>query len=260
MQESLEVDWDESWRFNREFPFSKASPLSIPCLGLAYRVGTTVVKVAEDSPAERAGLETGDMVRAISFYSAGREPGDEPVAERALDLEHGEWGFTCSMLQRRADVKQLDFHIERDGQPLTFKAVRAEEDTSWPVAERGLILSAQVQRSGASLSGALRFSRSAVREVLVELWDRVTGFTRGRLGVRQFAGAGVIVSNRQRTRFVERFGSYVGVTALKVALAALLAFPLFLIAGGLRRQPAARRLHTGLLVGFMVLLEIMLVS
>src|SRR5205807_1271646 len=43
-----EVTWDESWRFNQELPFTTRSPISIPELGIAFLVKTTVEEVAAD--------------------------------------------------------------------------------------------------------------------------------------------------------------------------------------------------------------------
>jgi regulator of sigma E protease len=50
----LELTWDDSFRNAVEIPLSLESPLSIPELGIAYQVGTTVEGVAHGSPAEKA--------------------------------------------------------------------------------------------------------------------------------------------------------------------------------------------------------------
>jgi RIP metalloprotease RseP len=51
---ALELPWDDQFRFNQEIPLGLSSPVSIPGLGIAYNVETTVESVAPDSPATHA--------------------------------------------------------------------------------------------------------------------------------------------------------------------------------------------------------------
>ena len=53
----VKVNWDDSWKFNEEKPLNLYSSLSIPELGIAYRVETTVEAVDTDSPAMAATVE-----------------------------------------------------------------------------------------------------------------------------------------------------------------------------------------------------------
>jgi regulator of sigma E protease len=59
----VSLDWDDRWRFNEEVPFNLYSPVSIPQLGLAYQVETTVVTVAPASPAMSARVEKGGEIK-----------------------------------------------------------------------------------------------------------------------------------------------------------------------------------------------------
>jgi regulator of sigma E protease len=51
------VPWDDAWAFNAEVPLNLSSPLSLSCLGIAYRVKTTVKAVEPGSAADAAVVE-----------------------------------------------------------------------------------------------------------------------------------------------------------------------------------------------------------
>ncbi len=50
----FELPWDDEYRYSQEVPLGLSSPLSIPGLGIAYHVETTVEAVHPNSPATRA--------------------------------------------------------------------------------------------------------------------------------------------------------------------------------------------------------------
>jgi regulator of sigma E protease len=54
--ESVVVPWNDDFRFAEEAPFTLASPMSIPELGIAYQVSTTVDGVVPGSPAARGSM------------------------------------------------------------------------------------------------------------------------------------------------------------------------------------------------------------
>src|SRR5262249_50373641 len=54
------VDWDASRDFSLEPSWSPQAPLSVPQLGLAYLIQSTVTAVAPGSPGEAAGARKGD--------------------------------------------------------------------------------------------------------------------------------------------------------------------------------------------------------
>ena len=43
------MKWDDSWKPGDDGPLAPASPLSIPQLGVAYRIDSMVVEVAKNS-------------------------------------------------------------------------------------------------------------------------------------------------------------------------------------------------------------------
>jgi C-terminal processing protease CtpA/Prc len=67
------MSWDDSWESDTESPTAAPSPMSIPQLGIAYWVDSTVVKVAPGSPAARAKLQPGDEIRSLRLREPGRK-------------------------------------------------------------------------------------------------------------------------------------------------------------------------------------------
>jgi hypothetical protein len=66
--------WDDSWRFDEEYPSPSMAALAIPGLGIAYRVDSTIVAVKEGSPADKAGLKDKDEIIAIAFRQSTEDP------------------------------------------------------------------------------------------------------------------------------------------------------------------------------------------
>jgi regulator of sigma E protease len=64
----LELNWDNSFRNAVEIPLSAESPLSIPELGIAYQVGTTVEGVVPGSPATKALAMTSSESAQAPWY------------------------------------------------------------------------------------------------------------------------------------------------------------------------------------------------
>jgi regulator of sigma E protease len=87
------VPWDDSWRFNSEVPIYPSSPLSLPCLGIAYRIKTTVKAVDPGGPAADVLVEEpgrfkyrdGDMIQILAAK-------DDTVSRKgaAQELTEGE--------------------------------------------------------------------------------------------------------------------------------------------------------------------------
>jgi regulator of sigma E protease len=61
------MEWDASWNYQQEGPVGLSSPMSIPELGIAYRVQPTVTSVKPNSPAAQAGLKENDEIVEMAF-------------------------------------------------------------------------------------------------------------------------------------------------------------------------------------------------
>jgi regulator of sigma E protease len=128
----LVAEWDDTWQFNHDVPLKPESPQSIPELGLAYRVESFIEQVEPGSPAARGGLVTGDLIKAVRIPVPGKSLNDSEW----VDLESDQWAYVFQALQV-VETSEISIRIDRDNQEITLAM---ETDTSWPIAERGLIL------------------------------------------------------------------------------------------------------------------------
>src|SRR5262249_31410619 len=76
-QVKLTLRWDDSWKYNLEGAIGPNSPLSIPGLGIAFRVETTVAGVTPGSPADQAGIRKGDVIKACRPQIQAKKTEDE---------------------------------------------------------------------------------------------------------------------------------------------------------------------------------------
>jgi regulator of sigma E protease len=101
------LQWEDGWQFNEESPIAIYSPMSIPGLGIAYRVETTILDVNPGSPATRARLTKAASITADEGDVIQRKDGNElrPRKGETVDLEEGD-----QIALRKGDVvKALQF-------------------------------------------------------------------------------------------------------------------------------------------------------
>jgi regulator of sigma E protease len=142
------VPWAGSWKFNDEPPINRTSPLSIPQLGLAYRIESTVVEVTPGSPAAEAGIMVGDRITEVKFREAGKTADEEkwsnwlPLQSKDASKEdpYDQWAHCFWMLQHFSEFPEVKFKLKRDSdsaeRELTLVAV---PDDTWPLSDRGLL-------------------------------------------------------------------------------------------------------------------------
>jgi regulator of sigma E protease len=144
------VTWDDSWRFNEEAPLRSASaPLSIPQLGLAYRIESTVVAVEPDSPAAKAGVASGDRIEQIKFRERGKTAAEDKWPDNWTSLKakgtsddgpFDQWAHYDTALQI-AESPDVQIKLKRASDSAKVElTLQASEDRTWPLSERGLLL------------------------------------------------------------------------------------------------------------------------
>ncbi|MGE3804611.1 MAG: site-2 protease family protein [Gemmataceae bacterium] len=248
-RKNLPMKWDDAWRFNKEFPFQKTSPLSIPELGLAYKIETKVAGVEPDSPAAKAGFQEGDVITVINFFDSGSKRDDPPKMARDVELKQDEWAFVLPVLQRRADFKQLSFKVQRGGKEVEMKEVGAVEDPTWPTTEWGVLYVADTRLQRAdNLWQALGMGVSRTTNFIMQIYGYLGGVITGRLSVKQFAGPGTIATTAYAIAGsnMYQFILFLGIISVNLAVINFLPIPIldgghmvFLIYEKLRGKPAS---------------------
>jgi regulator of sigma E protease len=182
----LRLTWDEHWRFDGDVPFNPNSPWSIPSLGLAYRVETVVDAVLPHSPAEKAGIREGDVVKAIRFQLPGPKPGEEK-ATNWVDLEYDQWAHYFWLLQEQ-DFKEVALKVEREGQVQELTLV-PEPDLNWPRADRGLRFQADtVLVKADGVAQAIAMGTRDTTNSIKQIYQTLLAIMTGRISVKGVAG------------------------------------------------------------------------
>jgi regulator of sigma E protease len=131
-KEKLSLVWDDSWKYSRETPLSLRSPLSIPGLGLAYRIETSVDDVVKGSVADQAGVKPGDVVKSGRWY----QDADLKDGEK-FDLAFDEWAFVATMWQERVNTQRFDLWLQRTGTNQLVEVSLEPTTDSYPAIGRG---------------------------------------------------------------------------------------------------------------------------
>jgi len=188
----LTLDWDDRWRFDQELPLSPASPMALPELGIAYRVESTVVSVADGSPAAKAGLQVNDRIDEISYRQFKKDDvgkwgvWDNTKSQRikpdgSTEEVYDQWAFYFHTMLQTPDVSGVRVRVWRGGAiwPTDFEMEPAEDKT-WPLADRGLTLLADFKLIKAgnvvdALGMGLHRTWASLRQICQGLVSMATG-------------------------------------------------------------------------------------
>ena len=190
------LDWDDSWNSNAEAAVSPHSPTSIPELGIAFFVESTVDKVLD---AELAGsLHEGDVIEQIRFRMPGKRvnsPEEWPNwreinSQRGQEKVFDQWAHWFWAFQHYADYPEVELKVRR-GKDLLPEPVRltAKEDKDWPLADRGieLMLSYKLQKAD-SIGEALIFGKDRTVGMIKQIYLNLARFTSGRISPKLLGG------------------------------------------------------------------------
>ena len=263
----LELVWDERWRFNREIQTTTSSPMSIPELGLAYRVECMIDAVEPNSPAAAAGLKPDEVIEAIRFQEWDALQRQVITGSQWFNLDLDQWAWTFATLQRD-DFKEVTFRVKRDNQPVEITVV-ATPDPTWPIAERGLILMPDLRLQKADGLGAaiaLGFERTyqSIVMTLQHVRAMVTGRVSATKSLNGPLGIAAIAYHFAGEGFFE-FIYFLGFISVSLAVINFLPIPLldgghmaFLIYEKLRGRPAPEQVQIILMyLGLLVILLMM---
>ncbi len=252
---TLEMEWDPTAKLYRELLMTPNSPLSIPCLGLAYFVDTNVEGVEEGSPAAKAGVEKGDQIKEIADKSAASNH-DDP---KWIKIEYNQWAYVFMALQG-SESKLLKMKVLRGGNIVELSLV-ATEDKTWPMEDRGFRFDNETQLHKADdIADALRIGVHRTFRIGHVIYQNLYAMVFGRVSPFTMSGPLSIadVSYRIAGEDIWQFILFIGMINVNLAVINFLPIPVldgghmvFLIYEKIRGKPApeavlAAAMYTGL--------------
>ena len=255
--------WDDSFSLIDEGPRTPAAPMSIPQLGIAYWVESTVVKVDPGSPADRAGLVAGDEIQQIKLRTRNTTKPDEIAWDpwmkmtsrrgKGLDL-YDQWACYFSYLQIN-DYHQFRVKVKRGTEELELPALTegdpegivAVPDTTWPTPERGITLVSDYRRQKAkSVLQAVQFGLEDTVEFICNIYMNLSRLVTRRISTRGLGGP-IEIATQAFNVAGEDFSTnilFLAMISINLAVVNFLPIPLldgghmvFLIYEKVRRRP-----------------------
>lgn len=113
-------------------PIIPGQPSSAETIGLAYSIADTIEGIASESPAAEAGLQAGDVIRAIDFMPAREDAAARQefhsLGLRTLKLEAGkdEWPFVQALFQTLPPGLRLKLSVTRGDKDMSVELPLAE--------------------------------------------------------------------------------------------------------------------------------------
>ncbi|MBX9580387.1 MAG: site-2 protease family protein [Gemmataceae bacterium] len=182
----LVLDYDPSFRFDRETVPLPNSPVPVPGLGLAYWAEAVVNEVEPDSPAARAGLRPNDRVEAVRHKTL-----DDAGAVTAGDwdeLKPHQWASAEAAFQSRPP-HEIDLRVKRADGTTEEVTVRGREDRDRPAADRGLVFQPETRTvQAADLGDALALGARRTVRFIKEVYMNLYGYLRGRISTKTLSG------------------------------------------------------------------------
>lgn len=143
-------------------PVMESDPVTASSLGVAYQILNRIQRVVEGSPAEKAGLRTGDVITEVTLIPPDDETLDKLQLDQSEDsLEFSEkkrnWAVLMRMLQISAPGTKVKLTFDRqDDKGQTVELVTVESD-EWFNPDRGFrfepyIINRKVGSIGEALS------------------------------------------------------------------------------------------------------------
>ncbi len=251
---TAEPTWDDGWRDELSAPSSLSSPLAVNGLGLAYTVMTVIDDVAKDSPAANAGLQKGDVVKAIQFYDL-RNGQPDPV--RWLDLEPDQWARPYWVAQEESDLKTIGLRVQREvgGTKQTLEVVLdGVDDKDWPLADRGLSFETDTRMQKADTLGqALVMGGRRTGRLITQIYQNLSAMVDGRISFKKNASGPLsiaAVSYDIAGESLSLFILFLGMISVNLAVINFLPIPVldgghmvFLIYEKLRGRPAPEQVR-----------------
>ena len=244
---------------------SEDDPLSVPALGLAYRVLNRVRNVVPDSPAAKAGLQGGDVITQAEFLLSKKQKKKPKPLKFAKAGKHN-WPLFLEVLQKLPKGTQIKLTYKRGDQTETATLEPAPTEGRFVVRRGFLFAPIQRMKIAKSLGEQVELGFQKTKDSL----SMVFSFLR-KLGTQvpfSALGGPVTIARAAGYSAFEGVGKLLlFLTMLSANLAVINFLPIPLLDGGhmvflawegIRGRPASEKfvvaLHT---VGFVCILSLM---
>jgi regulator of sigma E protease len=252
--QTIEVAWDDSWRYDDVLPMSTGAPMAIPELGLAYQIKTIVAGVEPTVHLGQA-IQVGDVVKNFRFTYVNLNGQQESSNWQKRELEEGDWARIANHLSRLpVKIVSVELKVERGKDALQVTLVPTN-DVSWPLAERGWLLMTDTRRQRAdSLYGAISLGMRDTVNGMMQVFQNLRGMITGRVSIDNLGGPVMIANVAYKFAGYDfwEFVFFLGLISVNLAVVNFLPIPVldgghmvFLIYEKLRGRPASEPVRVG---------------
>jgi regulator of sigma E protease len=238
---TLKKKWDDSdkWKFTSEVPLTADIPLSIPQLGLAFQVKAIV---SDMDPKWKPVLKNGDVITRVRFDHLDKDGAAAAGPWREVEVD--QWAYYFWAIQHTTDIKKIGVEVNNLDQEIVLEA---QEDTDWPMADRGLLYDRDMRVQGAdSAAEAVVMGLEDTLGKTTQVYKTLRGIVTNRISPKNLGGP-VTIARVAYTIAGENFWEFVyflGLISINLALVNCLPLPildggevLFLGYEKLRRKP-----------------------
>jgi regulator of sigma E protease len=277
---TLQLGWDAHYENNREIPMGVDAGISVPGLGLVYRVEPTVVGVEPGTSA----LRPGDVIKDIK-YKVKETPDGEARTEDWVAKKNGRkaldgtdpdtnesWAYWSSlgwMLQRSPLIEEIVFKVQRAGGKEEEVTVRPYEAKDWGLDDRGLILAPDMRRQWADGTwDAIVLGLKDTKNSIIQVYQNLRGMIIGRISVENLGGPVTIARVAYHFAGIDfwEFVFFLGLISVNLAVINFLPIPVldgghmvFLIYEKLRGKPASEGVRVGATYAGLLLLASLMI-
>lgn len=260
----VRVEFDPSYRFDRESCSLPNSPLPISGLGLAYWVDCAIDDVAPGGPAAKAGLQPNDLIVAVKFKSLDAA-GNVKAGEWKDDIKPYQWASADSAFQ--AGPPEVDLRVKR-GDEVKEVTLKGTPNTAFPTEERGLIFQTENQiQKATDVGDAIGLGAQRTGRFIKVVYMNLYAMAFGRVSVKTMSGPLTIatVSYRFAGEDFWQFLLFLGMISVNLAVVNFLPIPVldgghmvFLILEKVLGRPVPERMFAvAMYTGLFLILSLM---
>ncbi len=295
-RQTLTLDYQPGFRFDREQSVLPNSPLSVSGLGLAYWVEAVIDDVTPGGPAATAVLAPGDLdtslwhrfKRMVGLESRDVSPGGTPMPLKTNDvitavrfragspeslvagkwkddLKYNQWASVDSVYQINA--AELELRVKRGDEVFTV-LVKGQPNPEWGLDDRGLIFMPETQvQQAANIGDAMRLGALRTVRFIKTVYMSLYGYINGRISVKTLSGPLTIanVSYKLAGEDFWQFLLFLGMISVNLAVVNFLPIPVldgghmvFLILEKILGRPVPERMFAfAMYAGLFLILGLM---